>query len=95
MDIDTGVNDVDVDTVAPIGTILIFGEGSEAELGAVANACKTLNVNCIDESFTWRNKRMADAPMEQISGQPGSSQSDHVQHNRLQAFRESFGGPGP
>lgn len=41
-DVDTSVNDVDIDTLARIGIILILGEGSKGELGPVADACETL-----------------------------------------------------
>lgn len=41
-DMDTSVNDVDIDTLARIGIILILGEGSKGELGPVADACETL-----------------------------------------------------
>ena len=40
--IDTSVDDVDIDTVAPTSLKLVLGEGSEGELGPVADACKTL-----------------------------------------------------
>ena len=42
VNIDTGVNDVDIDTLARIGIILILGEGSKGELGPVADACEPL-----------------------------------------------------
>lgn len=42
INMDTSVNDVDIDTLAPIGVKLILGEGSKGELGPVADACETL-----------------------------------------------------
>jgi hypothetical protein len=42
INMDTSVNDVDIDTLARIGVKLILGEGSKGELGPVADACETL-----------------------------------------------------
>jgi hypothetical protein len=42
--IDASVDDVDIDTLARIRIILVLGEGSEGELGPVADACKTLTI---------------------------------------------------
>jgi hypothetical protein len=47
INMDTSVNDVDIDTLAAIGIILILGEGSKGELGPVADACETLIVACL------------------------------------------------
>jgi hypothetical protein len=46
VDIDTRVNDVDIDTFATIVFILILVESAKGELGAVADTCETLNVAC-------------------------------------------------
>jgi hypothetical protein len=46
-DMDTSVNDVDIDTLASIIIILILGEGSKGELRPVANACETLIIACL------------------------------------------------
>ena len=42
--IDTSVDDVDIDSVAPTSLELVLGEGSEGELGPVADACETLKI---------------------------------------------------
>ena len=42
LNIDTSVNDVDIDTLARIGIVLILGEGPKGELGPVADACEPL-----------------------------------------------------
>ena len=47
INVDTSVNDVDIDTLAPIGIKLILGEGSKGELGPVADACETLIIACL------------------------------------------------
>ena len=40
--IDASIDDVDIDTLARIGIILVLGESSEGKLGPVADACETL-----------------------------------------------------
>ncbi len=47
INIDTSVNDVDIDALARIGFILILGEGSRGELRPVADACETLIIACL------------------------------------------------
>ena len=47
INIDTSVNDVDIDTLAPIGIKFILGEGSKGELGPVADTCETLIIACL------------------------------------------------
>jgi hypothetical protein len=47
INIDTSVYDVDIDTLAPIGIILILGEGSKGELRPMADACETLIIACL------------------------------------------------
>ena len=47
IDMDTSVNDVDINTLARIAIILILGEGSKGELGPVADACETLIIACL------------------------------------------------
>ena len=47
INMDTSVNDVDIDTLARIGIKLILGEGSKGELGPVADACETLIIACL------------------------------------------------
>ena len=47
ININTSVNDVDIDTLARIGIILILGEGSKGEFGPVADACETLIIACL------------------------------------------------
>lgn len=47
LNMDTSVNDVDIDTVPPIGIKLIFGESSKGELRPVADACETLIIVCL------------------------------------------------
>ncbi len=47
MNIDTSVNNVDIDTLARIDIILILGKGSKGEFGSVANACETLIITCL------------------------------------------------
>jgi hypothetical protein len=46
LNIDTSVNDVDIDTLAPIFVKFILGEGSKGELRPVADACETLIIAC-------------------------------------------------
>jgi hypothetical protein len=46
VDIDTSVNDVDIDTLARIGMIFILGEGPKGELWPVADASETLIKTC-------------------------------------------------
>jgi hypothetical protein len=42
VNMDTSVNDIDIDTLAAAWVMFVLGEGAERELLAVANACKTL-----------------------------------------------------
>lgn len=42
INVDTGVNDVNINTLAAGRLILVLGEGAEAQLGAVADAGETL-----------------------------------------------------
>lgn len=45
VDVDTSVDDVNVDALTTIGRVLIASEGTEGEPGAVANTCETLEVH--------------------------------------------------
>lgn len=45
VDVDTSVDDIDVDALTTIGRVLVTSEGTEGEPGAVANTCETLEVN--------------------------------------------------
>ena len=42
VDVDTGIDDVDIDALTAVLVILILGEGAEAELLAVTDPRKTL-----------------------------------------------------
>ena len=43
VDVDTGIDDVDIDALTAVLVILILGEGAEAELLAVTDPSKALN----------------------------------------------------
>ena len=50
VDVDTSVNNVDVNTITTLIVVLVLGEGGEGEPGTVANSGKTL-------LFIWRQIR--------------------------------------
>ena len=54
VDVDTGVDDVDVDAVTTVTVVLVLGEGGEGEPGTVTNSGKTL--------FIWRQIRRVTLP---------------------------------
>lgn len=66
LDIDTGVNDVDIDAFATGALIFVLIESAERELRAVADARETLKKGLrVDESHSWRNERTSNVPREQ------------------------------
>jgi len=72
VDIDTSVDDVDINTLATIGVIFVLGESAEGEFGAMADACETLKKRLrVDELHSRRNERITNIPREQLSGHPG------------------------
>ena len=52
INIDTGVDDVDINALATARVVLVLGEGTEGELGTVAYPRKTLNVRSIIQQTT-------------------------------------------
>lgn len=52
IDIDTGVDDVNVDALATARVVLILGEGTEGELGTVAYPRKTLDIRSVVQQTT-------------------------------------------
>jgi hypothetical protein len=71
LDIDTGVNDVDIDTLATGTMIFILGEGAERELRAVADARETLKKDCMSMSHIH-------GEMSALLTHPGSSPLDFL-----------------
>jgi hypothetical protein len=72
VNIDTSIDDVDINTLATIGVIFVLAECAEGEFGAMADACETLKKRLrVDESHSRRNERIANEPREQLSGHPG------------------------
>jgi hypothetical protein len=57
-DMDTSVDDVDINTLATIGVIFVLAESAKGEFGAMADACQTLKKRLrVDESHSRRNER--------------------------------------
>ena len=72
-DVNAGVNDVDIDTLATGTIIFILGESAERELRAVADARETLKKGLrVGESHSWQNERISTVPRGQTSGFLGS-----------------------
>jgi hypothetical protein len=44
VNMDTSVNDIDIDTLAAVSVILILGESTKRKPRAVADACETLQI---------------------------------------------------
>lgn len=45
INVNTGVDDVDIDALAALRIVLVLGEGTEGKFGAMADPCKTLHVS--------------------------------------------------
>lgn len=59
VDVDTGVDDVDVDALTTVGGVLVASESTESKPGAVADTCETLKVH------EWKQCNEYDASYEQ------------------------------